>query len=180
MFDSDAFNYSIGPSLVWPILNYGRIKNNVRVQDARLQQALVNYRETVIQAAREAENAMAGFIGALEQKTILAETVTSAQRSSKMSTIRYSEGFSDYQRVLESHRSLFTQQQRYIVAQGSAVSNLVALYKSLGGGWEERVDGPYIDPTTLETMRNRTDWGKLIEAGFEEPDSKKVIRKIDW
>jgi len=53
--------------------------------DERLQQALVNYRETVIQAAREAENAMVGFIGALEQKTILAETVTSAERSSKLS-----------------------------------------------------------------------------------------------
>jgi NodT family efflux transporter outer membrane factor (OMF) lipoprotein len=180
LFGSGAFNYAIGPSLVWPIFNYGRIKNRVRVQDARLQQALVNYRETVIQAAREAENAMAGFIGALEQKKILAETVTSAKRSSELSTLRYSEGFSDYQRVLESQRALFIQQQRYIVVHGSAVTNLVALYKSLGGGWEERPDGPYIAPKTLETMQNRTDWGKLINGGFEEPDSKKVLRKIDW
>ena len=81
LFASDAFNYSIGPSFVWPFLNYGRIKNNVRVQDARLQQALVNYRETALQAAREAEDAMAGYVGAREQAAILAETVVSAKRS---------------------------------------------------------------------------------------------------
>ena len=60
--DSDL-SLGVGPSVTWPIFNYGRIKNNVRVQDARLQQALVNYREIVLQAAREAEDAMAGFIG---------------------------------------------------------------------------------------------------------------------
>jgi NodT family efflux transporter outer membrane factor (OMF) lipoprotein len=71
LFSPDALTWSIGPSFVWPFLNYGRIKNNVRVQDARLQQALVNYRETVLQAAREAEDAMASFIGARRQHEIL-------------------------------------------------------------------------------------------------------------
>jgi NodT family efflux transporter outer membrane factor (OMF) lipoprotein len=164
LFSSDAITWSIGPSFVWPFLNYGRIKNNVRVQDARLQQALINYRETVLQAAREAEDAMAGFIGSRQQSKILEQTVTSAIRSNELSTLRYSEGFSDYERVLNAQQALFSQQQRYIGNQGDIVRNVVALYKALGGGWENRDGLPWVDPETLETMSDRTDWGDLIEA----------------
>ena len=167
LFDSDAITWSIGPSFVWPFLNYGRIKNNVRVQDARLQQALVNYRETVLQAAREAEDAMATFIGTRQQNAILAETVVSAIRSNELSTLRYSEGFSDYERVLNAQQALFNQQQRYIGNQGDIVRNVVALYKALGGGWENRDGLPYVDPETLEIMSDRTDWGDLIDAEDE-------------
>jgi NodT family efflux transporter outer membrane factor (OMF) lipoprotein len=163
LFDTDAIAWSAGPSFVWPFLNYGRIKNNVRVQDARLQQALANYHETVLQAAREAEDAMAGFIGARKQNEILAQTVASAIRSNELATLRYSEGFSDYERVLNAQQALFSQQQRYISNQGEVVANLVALYKALGGGWEDRDGLPYIDPATLDTMEGRTDWGDLID-----------------
>ncbi len=62
LFSSDSFTYFTGPSLTWDLLNYGRIKNQVRVQDARLQQLVVNYQRTVLNAAREAEDAMADFI----------------------------------------------------------------------------------------------------------------------
>ncbi len=163
LFSPDALAWSIGPSFVWPFLNYGRIKNNVRVQDARLQQALINYRETVLQAAREAEDAMAGFIGARKQREILEQTVTSAIRSNELSTLRYSEGFSDYERVLNAQQALFNQQQRYITVQGEVINNLVSLYKALGGGWENRDGLPYVDPETLKLMQERTDWGDLIQ-----------------
>jgi len=170
LFSTDALSLSIGPSFVWPFLNYGRIKNNVRVQDARLQQALVNYSEIVLQAAREAEDAMVAYIGNQEQTSILAETVVSAVRSNELSTLRYKEGFSDYQRVLDAQKSLFSQQQRYITTQGESVSNLVALYKALGGGWENRDGLPYIDPETLQLMQERTDWGDMIELGYPQND----------
>lgn len=137
LFSADALTFSVGPSFVWPFLNYGRIKNNIRVQDARLQQALVFYRETALQAAREAEDAIAGFIGARAQSAILAETVIAAKRSNELSTLQYREGFSDYQRVLDSQQALFAQQQRYVAAQGEVVSNLIALNKSLGSGWQQ-------------------------------------------
>ena len=164
LFSSDALSLSFGPSFVWPFLNYGRIENNVRVQDARLQQALVNYRETALQAAREAEDAMAGYIGSRQQAEILVKTVLAAKRSNELSTLRYREGFSDYQRVLDAQQSLFTQQQRFVGTQGDAVRSLIALYKALGGGWEDRGETPYIDPGTLELMRHRTDWGDMIEG----------------
>ena len=180
LFSGDAFTYSLGPSFVWPFLNYGRIKNSIRVQDARLQQALVHYRETVLQAAREAENAMAGFIGARRQTVILAETVESAKRSNTLATLQYKEGFSDYQRVLNSQQSLFAQHQRYISSQGAAVSNLVALFKALGGGWEGHGGDAYISPETQETMRKRTDWGDLIPTGLEKPVEETMFPAIDW
>ncbi len=164
LFSADAITWSVGPSFVWPFLNYGRIKNNVRVQDARLQQALINYRETTLQAAREAEDAMAAFIGTRQQSRILEQTVVSAIRSNELSTLRYSEGFSDYERVLNAQQALFNQQQRYIVVQGDIVRSVVALYKALGGGWENRDGLPWVDPETLEIMSDRTDWGDLIEV----------------
>jgi len=172
LFSSDALAFSIGPSFVWPFLNYGRIKNNVRVQDARLQQALVNYRETVLQAARETEDAMAAFIGTRDQSVILEKTVTSAQRSNQLSTLRYTEGFADYQRVLDAQQALFTQQTRYTVTRGNGVRSLVALYKSLGGGWENRDGLPYIDSETRQQMQERTDWGDLIEATNSQDDAQ--------
>jgi NodT family efflux transporter outer membrane factor (OMF) lipoprotein len=163
LFDGDALTWSIGPSFVWPFLNYGRIRNNIRVQDARLQQALVNYRETVLQAAREAEDAMAVFIGTRKQRGILEQTVESAKRSNDLSTLRYAEGFSDYERVLNAQQALFSQQTRFVTNQGDAVRALVDLYTSLGGGWERDAGLPRIDPETVKTMEKRTNWGDLLD-----------------
>jgi len=164
LFSSDALTYSIGPSFVWPFFNYGRIRNNIRVQDARLQQALVNYRETAIQASREVEDAMVALNGTEAQTIILAETVESAWRSNELSTLRYREGFSDYQRVLDSQQSLFAQQQRLAANRGASILNLVSLYTALGGGWENQAGQPLISDQSLEQMQQRTNWGELLDA----------------
>lgn len=163
LFRSDSLTYAVGPSFVWPFLNYGRIKNNVRVQDARLQQALVQYRESVIQAAREVEDAMAGYIGSQEQDAILTETVESARRSTELSMVRYQEGFADYQRVLDAQQALFGQQQRYVQNKGFAIQSLIAVYKALGGGWQGG-SAAFVDEATKVEMQERTDWGELLEA----------------
>jgi outer membrane protein TolC len=172
LFSADALGMTIGPSFVWPFLNYGRIINSVRVQDAQLQQALVNYREVVLQAAREAEDAMAAYIGARAQVSILEKTVTSAQRSNELSMLRYKEGFSDYQRVLDAQQSLFVQQQRYYATEGDALRSFVALYKALGGGWQSHEGMPYISEANSQQMKERTDWGSMIEdLNTESPDT---------
>jgi NodT family efflux transporter outer membrane factor (OMF) lipoprotein len=171
LFSADALTFSIGPSFVWPFLNYGRIRNNVRVQDARLQQALVNYRETVIQSAREAEDAMASLNGSQAQKEILEKTVESAKRSNELSTLRYKEGFSDYQRVLDSQQSLFSQQQRLVIQQGASVRSLVSLYKSLGGGWENPTGQTLISEQSREQMEQRTNWGNLLDDSIPVNDT---------
>jgi outer membrane protein TolC len=85
-------------------------------------------------------------------------------RSNELSVLRYSEGYSDYERVLNAQQALFREQQRFITNQGETVRNLVALYKALGGGWSNRAELPSLDPETAEQMRERSDWGELLDT----------------
>lgn len=163
LFRADSLTYTIGPSFVWPFLNYDRIKSNVRVQDARLQQALVQYRETVIQAAREVEDSMVAFAGSQLQDDILLDTVESAKRSTELSMLRYQEGFADYQRVLDAQQALFAQQQRYIGNKGFAIRSLISVYRALGGGWQT-TRSEFVDEATRQQMEQRTDWGDLLDS----------------
>jgi len=170
LFSSSSLTYNVGMGFTWPFFNYGRIRNNIRVQDARLQQALIAYRETVIQATREVEDAMTGYVGAQRQARILAEGVVSANRSNEISMLRYREGFSDYQRVLNAQQALFSQQGRLIDSRGSAVLAVVDLYKALGGGWEIHGGAYEISPATREEMQQRTNWGDYLESETNEDD----------
>lgn len=163
LFKADSLTYSIGPSFVWPFLNYGRIKNNIRVQDAGLQQALIQYRETVIQAAREVEDAMVAYSGSRLQDEILDQAVASAQRSADLSMVRYTEGFADYQRVLDAQQALFAQQQRYVGNKGVAIRSLAQLYLALGGGWQSGATA-FVDEATKDEMEERVDWDGLLDA----------------
>lgn len=166
LFDSAAITYGIGPSIVWPFLNYDRIKNNVRIQDARLQQALVQYQQTVIQAMREVEDAMAGVTGTRAQEALLEQTLAAAQRSADLAMLRYREGFSDYQRVLDAQRALFNQQERYVANRSAEVIAVINLYRALGAGWQSNT-GPFVDEQTQATMAERTDWDEMIDANRE-------------
>ena len=171
LFSGDALGLSVGPSFVWPFLNYGRIKNNVRVQDARLQQALIAYTETVLQAAREAENAIVAFQSFRGQNAILAESVSAAMRSTDLALLRYREGFADYQRVLNAQQAQFNQQGRFVANKGNELRSLIALYKALGGGWQNRV-AKYVDEESRSTMETRTNWGDMFETTGRESDAE--------
>jgi len=163
LFDGDSLSYSAGAGFVWPFFNYGRIRNNVRVQDARLQQALTAWRETVIQAAREVEDAIVALDGARRQDVILKETVAVAQRANEVAVLRFREGFADYQRVLDAQQLLFSQQARYVGNRANIAASFVALYVALGGGWGVSRNMPLVPEGTLEEMRERTNWGQLTD-----------------
>ncbi len=150
-----------GPSLRWNIFDHGAIKNNVRVQDARLQQLIVAYQDDVRQAAREADDAASGLVKTLERDAILHDAALSAKRSLTLANALYREGYSDFQRVLDAQRALSTQQDAYLVNRSNAVSDLIALYKALGGGWYS--ERPLVDPANREQMQKRTDWGDLLD-----------------
>lgn len=173
IFNGDSLTWSAGPGFVWPFLNYGRIRNNVRVQDARLQQALTAYRETVLQAAREVEDAIASLNGARAQHRILAESVVVAERANEVALLRFREGFADYQRVLDAQTALFAQQGRLVSSTSDMAAGLVSLYLALGGGWQMAHGYRQIVPeSTLETMRERTHWGDLLEDVATETESE--------
>jgi NodT family efflux transporter outer membrane factor (OMF) lipoprotein len=164
LFDTDSVTYAFGPSFVWPFLNYGRIKNSVRVQDARLQQALIAYKETALQAAREVEDAIVALEGARQQDDLLGQTVTTALRSTDVALLRFNEGFADYQRVLSAQQALFAQQSRYVANKSKVVSSYIALYLALGGGWQVRYETDLLDVETRDALTERTNWGDLIET----------------
>ena len=134
---SEGSAFSVGANFVWPFFNYGRIRNNIEVQDARLQQALVAYQEAVIQGAREVEDAMASLSSTQAKDRILFVGVDVAQRSADLAFLRYQEGFADYQRVLDAQQALFSQQQRFATNRGEVVRSVIKLYRSLGGGWQQ-------------------------------------------
>jgi NodT family efflux transporter outer membrane factor (OMF) lipoprotein len=162
LFDSESITYFAGPSIQWPILNYGRIKNRVQVQDARFQQLIVNYQNTVLNAYREVEDAMAGFLSSQEQVTYLADSVKASKRSVDLSLIQYREGVADYQRVLDTQRFLTQEQDLLTSVNGEVALNLIAMYKALGGGWQIRKGKDFVNEETKKEMRQRTNWGELL------------------
>lgn len=164
LFDKDSLFFSYGPSFQWPILNYGRIENNVRVQDARFQQLLVNYKNTVLKAAQEVEDALTGFLNAQEATIYEQNSVCAAKQSVKIAMIQYREGVVDYQRVLDTQRAQLQEELRLADTQSSVATNLIALYKALGGGWELRQCQPFIAAGTQCQMKTRTNWGHLLPA----------------
>jgi NodT family efflux transporter outer membrane factor (OMF) lipoprotein len=185
LFSTDALRFQGGPSVTWNIFNYGRIKNNVRVQDARLQQLLVTYQNTVLQAGQEVEDAMVGFVQTQRQAEFLELGVKAAQRSVDLSLVQYSDGAIDYTTVLDTQRSLVGQQDQYTATRGAIVQNLVGIYRALGGGWQIREGNDFVSEKTQEEMRERTDWGGLLDPKAVEnipaPDvAGETLRSPDW
>jgi len=181
LFSGDSLQYAAGPSFSWNLFNYGRLKNNIRVQDARLQQLLVNYQNTVLRAAQEVEDSMIAYVKSLDERYFLVEAVGAAERSEVLSMLRYKEGFSGYQRVLDAQQRLVVQQQRQAANLGAIALNLISIYKALGGGWQVRENQPFIDAETQKIMQERSDWGRLLEpAATDPPENPNAVRPPDW
>jgi len=167
-FTSNSLTYMGGPSVTWNIFNYGQISNNVRTQDARLQQLLVNYQNVVLQAAQEVEDSTVGFVRTQEQERYLSQSVTSALRSVDLAVIQYRDGAVDYTRVLNSQQSLITQQDQATVTRGQIAQNLVGMYRALGGGWQLRAGRDFIPEATKDVMSERTNWGNVLTPEDQE------------
>jgi len=168
-FDSAATTGFFTPFFKWNIFNYGRIKNNVRVQDARFEQAITSYQNAALAAAKEVQDGLQGFLRTQEQVGYLHSAVTASGRAAELALVQYREGATDYTRVLNTQTSLLQQQDALTSARGQVVSNLVATYKALGGGWQLRPDDNFVRPDTIDLMQERTDWGELLTAPEENP-----------
>jgi outer membrane protein TolC len=142
LYTSQAFTGFIAPQFNWPVLNYGRILNNVRVQDALFQQAAVNYQQTVLSASTEAENAINSFLKAQETLIETESAVEAAQRSVQLAITRYRSGATDFNRVFNLQLVLVQQQNDLAAIQGEIPRSLIAIYKALGGGWQIRYGSP--------------------------------------
>jgi NodT family efflux transporter outer membrane factor (OMF) lipoprotein len=184
LFESSNLSFSTGPAFQWKILNYGRLKNQVRVQDARLQQLLVNYENVVLIAEAEVKNAISGFYHSGIEAKYRKQSADAAMRSANLSMLQYTEGVSLYQSVLDATRSLASQQDAYAVTRGNIATSLIALYKALGGGWEVRIGNDFVPADVREEMNERTDWGDMLDSTKNsppelEPDTD-LWRSPDW
>ncbi len=147
LFRSSSFNGSVGPSFNWNILNYGRLINGVRLQEAAFQEAVVAYQRTVITADREVEDGIITFLKAQQRTKLLAESVEAAQRARSMVVLQYQTGSVDFNRYAVIEQNLVGQQNALAGAQGQIAQGLVQIYRALGGGWEIKYSGP--DATLL-------------------------------
>ncbi|HEX6829321.1 MAG TPA: TolC family protein, partial [Burkholderiales bacterium] len=175
-----TLDWLAGPALVWNIFDYGRLTNQVLVQDARFQQLYEVYQDTVLRAAREMDDATVAFATGLVQVEILEEAVQAARRSLDLATLQYQEGLVDFERVLDSQRTLFSQQERLVTVRGGVAQGLIALYKATGGGWQAGRARPVVDETTAETMGERSEWRGLLSAPLPPPEEEfQPLRRKD-
>jgi len=163
-FESGSGQGFISPFISWDILNYGRIKNNVRAQDARFEQLAVAYQNSVLNAAREVEDALLGFLRSQEQAMLLTDSVAATERAATLALTQYRQGAVDYQRVLDAQTSLLLRQDNLTATRGNVVSNLIGVYKALGGGWQLRQGNNFVDEDIRKKMAERTDWDGYLES----------------
>jgi outer membrane protein TolC len=156
-------------SFVFPILNYGRIVNSVRVQDAAFQQALFSYQNTVLQAQQEVEDARAAFAAAQEALATLTDAAASAQRSVDLAIVRYKAGAADYTTVLTAQQLLLQIQDELASARGGVPLALVSVYRALGGGWQLRTGQELLPEGARKAMKDRTNWGRMPDEGAHLP-----------
>ena len=139
---SGSHFFSIGPSFQWNIFDGGRIRSQIKVEDARTEQALLTYEQTVLKALHEVENAMVAYRQQRARLRALERTVNASRRTVRLALRLYKEGLKDFQSVLDAQRSLFTYDNQLAQAKGEVANNLVRIYKALGGGWRTGVEKP--------------------------------------
>jgi multidrug efflux system outer membrane protein len=142
---ANFFNYasrywSAGPTVQWEIFQAGSIRANVRVQNARQEQALDSYQQTVLVALEDAENALTAYAREQARRESLSQSVQADEQALELSTQLYNNGLADFLHVLDSERSLYAAQDALVQSDQTVSLNLVQLYKALGGGWQDETN----------------------------------------
>lgn len=135
LFTSGARSGSYGPRISWPLFHAGAIRQNIEMQDARQEQALIAYESSVIGALEEVENALTAYGGEQRRRESLSSAAAAAGAAYELAHVKYEAGLTDFSTLLDAQRSLLALQDELATCDGTVTSNLVRLYKSLGGGW---------------------------------------------
>jgi multidrug efflux system outer membrane protein len=135
-FSSSSSFWSIGPTVQWRIFDAGHVRANIRVQDARQEEALAAYEKTVLTAFEEVQNSLVSYATEQVRRRSLKDAVASSRKSLGLANRLYTGGLTDFLRVLEAERSLYDAQDRLAKSDRAISGNLIALYESLGGGWQ--------------------------------------------
>jgi NodT family efflux transporter outer membrane factor (OMF) lipoprotein len=147
LFTQNAFNGVVGPSFQWNILNYGRIVNNVRLQDATFKQLVATYQNTVLQASVDVENGLINFLKSQVAAKYLAGSVADAEEAVSLVIKQWAAGAVDFNRYATISQALVQQQDLYAQSRGQIAQGLIQVYRAMGGGWEIRLSG--VGPTPM-------------------------------
>ncbi|HXV84391.1 MAG TPA: efflux transporter outer membrane subunit [Candidatus Binatia bacterium] len=171
IFTRASLHYSVGPGIQWNLLNYGRVTNNVRVQDAKFEELLIDYRNTVLKAQQEVEDGIATFIHSRDQAEFLWQSVGAAEGALKIALLQYREGIADFTTVLTAEQNLYQAQNNLALATGSIALGLIKTYRALGGGWQIREGRDFVPAATQREMADRTNWGTLLTPDLLRPQA---------
>jgi NodT family efflux transporter outer membrane factor (OMF) lipoprotein len=139
-FATKSFLGLLLPTFRWNILNYGRIQNNIHLQQARTEELIAAYQNQVLSAGREVQVSLRGFLRTQEQTDSLRRSVEAAAAANQVGVTQYQTGTIDFNRVFNLETTLVQQQDRLASAQGDIALNLISVYRALGGGWEYRLE----------------------------------------
>ncbi|MFZ1056207.1 MAG: efflux transporter outer membrane subunit [Opitutaceae bacterium] len=136
-FEPGSLFWSVGPSLQWRALDFGRVKAEVDAQTAVQQAALATYEKTALTALQETENALVAYAQEQNRHKALVEQLAEDRRTLAMAGAQFAEGRVNYLDVLDAQRSLYEAEDQLAVSDQTVSVDLIALYKALGGGWEK-------------------------------------------
>lgn len=140
LFRSSSAAGVISPGFSWNILNYGRIKNNVILQDAKFQQQALHYQQTVLRANADVERGIVSFLQGQRRVAYLSDAVATSKEAIKIASDQYEDGQINFEELFTLQSVLVQEQDALAVARGEVARSLIAVYKALGGGWEIRLD----------------------------------------
>ena len=135
LLTASALATSIGGNIGWTIFDAGRIRHNIAAQTALQEQALGRYEAAVLTALQDVENALVAYASEQQRRDALTAAAAAARNAADLARHQYSAGLVDFQVVLDAQRSLLSLEEQLAASQGNVISNLVRLYKALGGGW---------------------------------------------
>ena len=137
LFVHNAAAWSVAPTVTWPAFDLGGAEARLRAQEARNDETLANYRQTVLRALEDLETALVAYRQQQMQIESLAEQVEAARRAADLIRLRYQEGTVDFLALLDAERTQLAAEDALSVAETGADTGVVAIYKALGGNWSE-------------------------------------------
>ncbi len=146
LVDANSRAFTIGPSLRWAILSGGRIRANIAAADARLDGAAAQYESAVLVALEDAETALVNYAREQDRRASLSRAVDAGQRAVDLANELFSRGLTDFFNVLDTQRQLFALQDQLAQSERDVTGNLIAVYKSIGGGWNAGVQAAVAEP----------------------------------
>ncbi|MFH0788843.1 MAG: efflux transporter outer membrane subunit [Pseudomonadota bacterium] len=141
LFSAGSQTYSFGPNITWSLFAGGAIRQNIEVQSALQEQYLIAYEAAVLNALEEVENALVTYAEEQYRRQSLIDATEAAKRAAELAQDKYQGGLTDFSNVLEAQRSLLSFQDQLNQSEGKVTSNLIRLYKALGGGWTSMAAG---------------------------------------